>query len=240
MDRPRTEAFLGRLDAGERLVADGATATTRPSSTPVRTRSNPAFDPSDVAAGRTLHRGRSVAADDPVPPTSVNAVEGIGAHGRRDPLDGRRRERNFIGIAPHEADEATVRDDGHGVAGEKGPAAFRPAGPVQDGASLEMAAALDQREAGHRREGLSPVAHRRVGPHHPSPICLRNEDGRVAEGLAPFDAHAIEMRVRHRDAGQPTPVFDRGDGRVVDKSQAVPQDVAGGGPHQQRPLADAN
>src|SRR5438067_11176663 len=126
MDRPWTEAFSARLNAGERLVADGATATTRPSSTPVRTPSNPAFDPSDVAAGRTLHRGRSVAADDPVPPTSVNAVEGIGAHGRRDPLDGRRRERCFIGIAQRDADEATVCEDGYGAAGGYSQATISP------------------------------------------------------------------------------------------------------------------
>src|SRR5438552_2366045 len=199
-----------------------------------------AFYPLDVAIGGALDRSRPLAADDSVPPTSVNAVEPVGADGRRDPFDGRCREWNFIGIAPHEADEATVGDDGHRVAGEEGTAALRSGGPVEDGTALKMPAALDQREAAERREGLSPIADRRVGPHDPSPVCLGNEDGRVAEGLTPFHADAIEMRMRHRDAGQPTPTFDRGDGRVVDKTQAVPEDIAGGGLHQQRSLADPN
>src|SRR5438270_45473 len=114
------------------------------------------------------------------------------------------------------------------------------AGPVEDGAPLEVATALDQRDSGDRGDGIPPVAHRLIGPHDPSPVCLGDEDRGVAEGLAPLDAHAVKMRMRHRDAAQPTSVPNCGEARIVDKAQAVPEDIAGSRLHQQRPLADSN
>ena len=111
---------------------------------------------------------------------------------------------------------------------------------MENGAPLEVATALDQRDSGDRGDGIPPVAHRLIGPHDPSPVCLGDEDRGVAEGLAPLDAHAVKMRMRHRDAAQPTSVPNCGDARIVDKAQAVPEDIAGSGLHQQRPLADSN
>src|SRR2546427_5667563 len=198
------------------------------------------FDPPDVAIGGALHRGRAVAVDHPVPPTAIHAVEAVRPHGRGDPFDGRCRQRNFIGIASHEADEAPVGGPGQGVPGEQPPTALGPSGPVESGAAFEVAAALNQGEPGDGGDRPLPVADRRVEPHDPLPVCLRDEDGRVAEGLAPLDADAVKMRMRHRDAAQSTSVANGGDPGVVDKSQAVPEDVAFGGLYQQCPLADPN
>src|SRR5256712_8273742 len=141
------------------------------------------FDPPDVAIGGALHRGRAVAVDHPVPPTAIHAVEAVGPHGRGDPFDGRCRQRNFIGIASHEADEAPVGDYAQGVTGEQRPTALGPSGPVESGAAFEVAAALDQGEPGDGGDRPLPVADRRIRPHDPSPVRLGDEDPCVAESL---------------------------------------------------------
>src|SRR5206468_10525464 len=99
------------------------------------------FDPPDVAIGGALHRGRAVAVDHPVPPTAIDAVEAVGPHGCGDRFDGRCRERNFTGIASHEADDAAVGDLGQGVTGELGATAPGPSGSRDRVSDLACAAA---------------------------------------------------------------------------------------------------
>src|SRR5207253_4320513 len=60
------------------------------------------------------------------------------------------------------------------------------------------------------------------------------------EGLAPLDADSVEMRVRHRDAVKASARPHRRDARVIDESEAIPQDVARRSLDEQRPLADAD
>src|ERR1700736_1752854 len=111
---------------------------------------------------------------------------------------------------------------------------------MEDGASFEVAARLDQRQAGEWLDGTLPILDGRVGPHHPLPIRARNVDRRGAEGATPLHADAIEMRVRHRDAMEAAPCADGGDALVIDESDAVPEEVAVGRLDEQRALADTD
>ena len=95
---------------------------------------------------------------------------------------------------------APVAHDLDGIAGQQRAAAIGAAGPVQHGAAGKMAAAADQ---GQARRDLAlvavPIDDRLIGSHHPRAIVAVQVDRGAAEGAAPLDHGAIEMRVRDRD-----------------------------------------
>src|SRR2546426_5539686 len=100
-----------------------------------------------------------------------------------------------------------------------------PARPVQHGASIEVAAALDERDAGRELTRPPPRDDRGVVALHPLAIRDRDIDRRSTERMAPLDHGAVEMRMRERDAADPALRADPGDGLVIDVADAVPEDV---------------
>src|SRR5207302_1005064 len=72
--------------------------------------------------------------------------------------------------------------------------------PVQHGASIEVAAALDERDAGRELTRPPPRDDRGVVALHPLAIRGRDVDRRSTERVAPLDHGAVEMRMRERDA----------------------------------------
>ena len=58
------------------------------------------------------------------------------------------------------------------------------------------------------------------------------------EGARPFHHRGVEMRVRNGDGVDAAEAFDQRDGRVIERGDAIPQDIAGVGAQQQRALAD--
>src|SRR5439155_1739826 len=110
--------------------------------------------------------------------------------------------------------------------------------PVQHGASIEVAAALDERDAARELTRPPPRDDRGVVALHPLAIRDRDVDRRSTERVAPLDHGAVEMRMRERDAADPALCPDRGDGLVIDVADAVPEDVAVRRPHKQGALPD--
>jgi len=125
-----------------------------------------------------------------------------------------------------------VGNDRNGVARQQGAAPLGTGRPMEDRAPLEVAARLDQRQSGQRLERSFPVLDRGIRSHDPLAIGCRNVDRRAGECQAPFDADAVEMRVRHCDAVEPSSLAHRRDAIVVNESQAVPEEVPGLGLHQ--------
>src|SRR5712691_11881429 len=111
---------------------------------------------------------------------------------------------------------------------------------MEDGAPFEVPPRLDQREAREWLDDTLPILDGRIGSHHPLAIGGRNIDRRLAERATPLHANAIEMRVRHGDAVEAAPRADCRDAAVIDESEAVPEDVAGGRLDEQPALADTD
>ena len=79
---------------------------------------------------------------------------------------------------------------------------------------------------------------RLIGSHHPRAIVAVQVDRDAAEGAAPLDHRAIEMRVRDRDRIDAALRLDGTQRCLVDQAHAVPQHVAADASHQQPALAD--
>src|SRR5207245_4251554 len=175
-----------------------------------------------------------------VPPATVDAVEAVRLDRGDDAPNMTGRERDVIRVASHDAHEPAVGGHGHRVTRKQRAPAFGSGRPVQRSAPFEMAPPLDQSEAGEGLDDTLPVLDGRVGSHHPLAIRGRDVDRRVAEGATPLHADAVEVRVRHRDAVDAAPRADGGNALVIDESEAVPEEVAGRRPDEQRALADAD
>ena len=108
-----------------------------------------------------------------------------------------------------------------------------------DGGPVEVTAQVDE---GQARQRLCcptvPQDDTGAGAHHPLRVGPVDVHRRVAEGGAPLDAGPVEMWVRYGDGVDATPLGERGHGLLVDETEAVPEQVAGGGLDQERPLAD--
>src|SRR3954468_8652680 len=89
-----------------------------------------------------------------------------------------------------------------------------------------MAAALDERDPRQDLARSAPRHDRRIVTLHPLPIRERDVDRRATEGVAPLDHRPIEVRMRERDRADSALRSDRRDGRVIDVSDAVPENVA--------------
>src|SRR4029079_1036731 len=63
-------------------------------------------------------------------------------------------------------------------------------------------------------------------------------DGSAAECATPLDRRAVEVRVRHRNPGEPARGAERPHRRVIDVPDAIPEEVAVRRLHEERPLAD--
>src|SRR5713101_5236596 len=111
---------------------------------------------------------------------------------------------------------------------------------MQRGASLEVAATLDERDTRNRLDRAFPVADCRVGSHHPLTIRRRDVDRGAAEGLTPLDADAAEMWMRHRDPVKSAARPHGRDAHVIDEPKTVPEEVAGWRLHEQGPLTNAD
>ena len=82
------------------------------------------------------------------------------------------------------------------------------------------------------------VDHGWAGTPEEFAITCAEVDGDAAEGLAPFDAASIEVRMADGDRRQSSQAPDPVLGRGVDKGEAVPQEVALGSGQQECPLPD--
>src|SRR5438874_365252 len=110
---------------------------------------------------------------------------------------------------------------------------------MEHGASVEVAAALDERDTGRELARSPPCDDRRIGALHPLAVRFRDVDRGATESLAPLDHRAVEVRMREGDGGDSPASADRGYRVVVDVSDAVPENVAARRSHEQRALPDA-
>src|SRR5207247_11204387 len=99
---------------------------------------------------------------------------------------------------------------------------------------------LDEREPRH--DLLCPVRldDRRIIPLDPRAVGGRDPYRAPAERPAPFDHHAVEVRMRECDARDAAHRADRLDALRVDEAEAVPEEVATGRSHEQGALPDAD
>src|SRR5207237_8795600 len=104
------------------------------------------------------------------------------------------RQRDEIRIAPHEAHEADIGYDRDRVSDQKRAAAGGPSRPMEHSASVEVAAALDERHAGCELTRPPPCDDRGVVALHPLAIGDRDVYRRSTERVAPLDHRTVEMR----------------------------------------------
>src|SRR5512132_2106268 len=112
--------------------------------------------------------------------------------------------------------------------------------PVEHRASLEVTAGLDQRDAGQDLACAAPLDDGGIVALHPRPIVRGDPDRTSAERPAPFDHHAVEVRMRHGDPGDAAHRADRSDARVIDEPETVPEEVTAWSPNEERTLTDAD
>lgn len=82
-----------------------------------------------------------------VPPATIDAVEVEGGNRLDDLPHERSGQRDEVRVAAYKADEAAIGDHLDRVTNQEDATALGTLGPVEDRAALEMAAALDQRDA---------------------------------------------------------------------------------------------
>jgi hypothetical protein len=133
--------------------------------------------PPKIPFGRTLDRLDASRGHHTIPPTAVDAIKSEGTNGFHDPSHRGGRQRDVVRVAPHEAHEPHVGDDGHGVPHQEGAPATGSGGPVQHRAAREVSTALDERHARQDLYRFGPGPDGVVGTLDPFQVRLRNVDG---------------------------------------------------------------
>jgi len=188
-------------------------------------------DPAQIPFGGSRDGCFCVCENVRFPPCPVNLFEGERSDSFEDAIDRDRAERNQVRITSHEAHIAAVLHDLNDVACEQctfAPAAARRRRPMQHRASIEMAAAIDQRHTVPKRKRCSfPKLDTRALAHHPPAIGGMQKYLRV-ETLGPIDHRRIIMRVRDCNCAEAPARIDFGRGPVVDKGNAIPEQISSG------------
>jgi hypothetical protein len=77
-----------------------------------------------------------------------------------------------------------------------------------------------------------------VGALNPLPVILMHMNGHTAERMTPFNHASNKVGMGDRQARNSTQLLSRLAGGIINEADAVPQYVASGCLHKQRPLTD--
>ena len=112
------------------------------------------------------------------------------------------------------------------IAGQEHTPVCGTLGPVENLEPVEVAARLQQRQIAEEGLGVTvPELDHRIGPHHPLCIETVDVDRHAAKRMGPLDHCGEVVRVRHRDASESTKVLHGGNGCIIEKRHAVPEEV---------------
>ena len=84
-----------------------------------------------------------------------------------------------------------------------------------------------------------PEVNAGVRPHDPAGVVAMQVNGSVAERAAPLDHSCVVVGVGNADRLYAAESFEVFDGGLIEKADAVPEDVAGWGLQQEGALADS-
>src|SRR5229473_603087 len=191
--------------------------------------------PQDVAGDGPFDGSLGVVLDVAASPKCrIDRVEIKRGQAPSDALHFRGCQRDVVGIGPHERDVHPVPRHQHGVPGQEG----ATLGKMQNRAAGKMAAEPMKRDIRQDIPRLSgPEFYARIGLDKPLPVSLVHEHGTVKRP-APRRHRAVEMRMGNSNRLDSAQRANDLDGRVIQKAEAVPKDVARGGNDQEGPLSD--
>src|SRR5690606_14051280 len=143
------------------------------------------------------------------------------------------------GIATHKAHIASILHDLKDIACQQRAASVCALGPMTDSAAFKMAATVNEGQpVPEWPRGSFPKDNGRVWTHHPLAISCMQVDRRAPKSLAPLHHAGIVVGVRDGNRGNAPHSLNRGDRRIIEQGNAIPEQVAARALEQQAALAD--